>query len=258
MNRFQKWTTIAFIAAIVGLGPAGTAAGDAEAPGLDLPPGFVLNAGYFEFSGLTYTDDNGNPAGFVNEITMKTLDNAGIPYKLEDYSAARFFKQLEEGDVHFFNGLSSIPVVSENCISSDLKLFPLEMRVYWRGDKAPITEKEDLIGHSVILVRGFTYKDWGAWIREGNQNIQFFDVNTHASAFKMLQRGRAEYLLNYKYIDAEVLGDIQIPDLQVKPLYRWYCYFNIHKNTPQAQALLKRIEASYRELVQKGELKTYE
>ncbi len=254
MDRFCNWLTTALIVGIIGWGGIGPPG----ALGQDLPPDFVLKAGYFNFSSLTYTDDEGHPAGFVNEITIKTLDHAGIPYELEDYSAARFFKQLAEGEIHFFNGLSSIPVVAENCISSDIKLFPLEMRVYWRGDKPPITEKEDLIGHSVILVRGFTYKDWGAWIREGKQNIKFFDVNTHESAFKMLKRGRAEYLLNYKYIDAEVLETISVPDLEVKPLYRWNCYFNIHKKTPNAEALLKRIEASYQELIGNGELKRYE
>ena len=257
MDRLLNWMVIIFIAGVMGVGP-GILTGVSEARTLDLPPGFVLNAGYFEFSGLTYTGENGEPAGFVNDITVKTLDNAGIPYKLQDYSAARFFKQLEEGDIHFFNGLSSIPVVNQNCISSDIKLFPLEMRVYWRGDKDPIAVKEDLIGHSVILVRGFTYKDWGAWIREGRQDIAFYDVNTHESAFKMLKRGRAEYLLNYKYIDSEMLEQVEIPDLQVKTLFRWYCYFNIHKDTPDARALLKTIEDSYKELIQKGELKKYE
>lgn len=258
MDRLRKWMGIALISGVIGFAPLGGWIAAPDAMGKDLPKGFVLNAGYFEFSGLTYTDESGKPAGYVNDITIKTLDNAGIPYKLENYSAARFFKQLAEGDIQFFNGLSSIPVVSENCISSDIKLFPLEMRVYWRGDRPPIAEKEDLIGHSVILVRGFTYKDWGAWIREGKQDIEFFDVNTHESAFKMLRRGRAEYLLNYKYIDSEVLDRVQITDLQVKPLYRWYCYFNIHKDTPNAAALLRRIEDSYKELIQKGELKTYE
>lgn len=254
MSRFVKWMVIGFLMLNVGYGFGGPSAARA----LDLPDGFLLNAGYFEFSGLTYTDDKGRPAGFVNEITMKTLDHAGIPYTLQDYSAARFFRQLAEGDIHFFNGLSSIPVVNENCISSDIKLFPLEMRVYWRGDKAPISTKEDLIGRSVILVRGFTYKDWGAWIREGKQNIDFYDVNTHESAFRMLKKGRADYLLNYKYIDSEVLERVDIPDLQVKPLYRWYCYFNIHEETPRARQLLKKIEASYRDLIEKGELKQYE
>ena len=239
------------------VGMAQTYAQDAAVP-LNLPDDFVLQTGYFEFPGLTYTDENGNPAGFVNDITIKVLDHAGIPYELKSYPAARLYQNLQEGKLHLFNGVSAIPVVAQSTIASELRLFPIEMRVYWHGDLPEIAEKEDLIGHSVILVRGFTYKDWGAWIRAGDQDIDFFDTNTHESAFGMLQKGRAEYLLNYKYIDFEVLEQVEIPDLVTKPLFLWWCAFNIHKDAPNAEAVLHALEISYQELVKQGALKQYD
>ncbi|MDM8538513.1 transporter substrate-binding domain-containing protein [Desulfobacterales bacterium HSG17] len=219
---------------------------------------FILNVGYFEFSGLTYTDDNGKPAGLVNEITMKTLENANIKYKIKSYPPSRFYHELTEGRVHLFNGLSAIPAVKKSCVSSEITLFPLEMRVYWTGDKKPVKVKEDLIGHSVVIVKGFTYKDWGAWIRSGKNDIEFFDTYTHDSAFRMLKKGRGEYLLNYKYIDSKYIEKEQFKNLTAKTLFKWNCYFNVQKNTPDAQELLKRIEASYLQLIEQGKLKKFE
>ncbi len=223
-------------------------------PGKD----FVLKVGYFEFPGVTYTDEAGVPAGLVNEITVKTLEQAQIPFAIQSYPAARFFRYLEQGKVHLFNGVSSIPVVARSTISSQINLFPLHMRVYWVGDKPAVTQKEDLIGHSVILVKGFTYKDWGEWIREPSNQVTFFDAYSHLDAFKMLKRERAEYLLNYRYIDANVLKKVDIPDMQTRTLFKWDCVFNLHKDTPNAEAILKKLEESYQTLVENGELKRYQ
>jgi polar amino acid transport system substrate-binding protein len=218
---------------------------------------FELKVGYFDFPGLTYTDEKGMPAGFVNEITMKTLENAKIKYSISSYPAARFYEYLSAGKIHLFSGLSSIPVVQQSTISSPVKLFPLEMRIYYVGNKTSITRKEELSGRSVILVRGFTYKDWGAWIRSKENRVTFYETDSHEAAFEMLKRGRADYLLNYKHIDTDVLNKVKIPNLVIKPLYTWYCYFNIYKNTPDARKLLKILENSYMQLIREGKLQKY-
>ncbi|MBI9091030.1 MAG: transporter substrate-binding domain-containing protein [Desulfobacterium sp.] len=219
---------------------------------------FVLKVGYFDFPGLTYVDENGKPAGLVNEITTKTLDNAKIAYTMESYPAARFYDYLAKGKIHLFNGLSSIPLVKESSISSKVTLFPLEMGIYYLGDRKKVTQKEQLAGNSVILIRGFTYKDWGGWIRDKRNRVNYYETNTHGAAFKMLLRNRADYLLSYKYIGDDFLKNAPIPNLVIQPLFRWHCGFNINKNTPNAPALLERLEQSYHDLVARGELTNYE
>lgn len=74
----------------------------------------------------------------------------------------------------------------------------------------------------------------------------------------MLKKGRGDYLLNYKYIDSEYIEKSQISDLTARTLFRWNCYFNVHKNVPVAEDLLKRIEAGYLELIEQGRLNKYE
>ncbi len=217
----------------------------------------ILKVGYFDFPGLTYTDENGRAVGFVNEITIKTLENTDLKYEIHRYPAARFYEYLSNGKIAIFNGLSSIPSVSTSCVSSKIPLFPLEMRAYHLRESPPIADKEDLVGHSVILVRGFTYKDWGAWIRDDENKIEYYETDSHEAAFEMLQKGRGEYLLNYKYIDENVLNNIKIPGLVIDPLFRWYCYFNVSKETPHKNNLLKKLEHSYQELIQSGKLRKF-
>ncbi|GBC60492.1 hypothetical protein DENIS_1445 [Desulfonema ishimotonii] len=217
-----------------------SAFGEASAYDAKIPDNFILKVGYFDFPGLTWLDTDGKSKGLVNEITIKTLENADIPYEIGIYPAGRLFEGLSKGSIHFFNGLKTIPAVAESTISSPIQLFPLEMRAYWRGNKPAIQFKEDFIGHSVVLLKGFSYKDWGAWIRDRKNGIDFYEPYTHKSAFTMLRKGRAEYLLSYKYIDDDILKQIQIPDLVVKPLFRWHCYFNICKDLPWAGTLLKK------------------
>jgi polar amino acid transport system substrate-binding protein len=219
---------------------------------------FVLKVGYFDFPGLTYVDKNGKPAGLVNGITAKTLDNAKIAYTMTNYPAARCYDYLAKGKIHLFNGLSSVPIVKASSISGKVTLFPLEMRIYHREDREEVTQKEQLTGRSVILLRGFTYKDWGAWIRDKSNRVNYYETNTHGAAFKMLQRNRADYLLNYKYIGEDYLEKFPIPNLVITPLFRWHCSFNINKTTPNAAALLKRLEESYHDLIARGELTRYE
>jgi|GEM_PF-1159835 len=219
---------------------------------------FTLKVGYFDFPGLTYRDENGEAAGFVNEITIKTLDNTDMKYAIDRYPAARFYEYLSQGKIQVFNGLSSIPSVEASCVSSTIPLFPLEMRIYHVRGQKPVATKEGLVGHSVILIRGFTYKDWGAWIRDERNKVVFYETDSHEAAFEMLQTGRAEYLLNYKYIDEEVLHKIKIPGLVIEPLFRWYCYFNVNKDLPNAVGILKKLEQSYEELLKEGKLRKFE
>ena len=134
------------------------------------------------------------------------------------------------------------------------------MRVYWTGDQKKIEKKEDLKGQSVILVRGFSYKDWGKWIRDKANGVFFYEADTHEAAFEMLKRGRATYLLNYKYIDNQCLKTVKIPDLVINTPQAenvWYCSFNINKKTPNAKRILKKLEDSYLQLIAEGKLKDF-
>lgn len=220
----------------------------------------IIKVGYFEYPGLTYTDANGKPAGFVNEITMKTLEHAGIEYTMTSYPAARFFEYISQGKIDLFNGLRSIEAVSKAMISGKINVFPLNMRVYSLPGAKIIKKKEDLKGHTVILVRGFTYKDWGKWIRDKANGVSFYETETHEAAFEMLKRGRGDYLLNYKYIDDECLKKIRIPNVVIMAPsedIQWYCSFNVSRTTPHAGQILHKIEDSYLQLIKQRQIKKY-
>lgn len=220
----------------------------------------VLKVGYVEFPGLTYTDSNGKPAGLVNEITMKTLEHAGIQYTMTSYPAGRLFEDMAKGKIDLFNGLCTIPAFKNKTIHKPLNLFPLEMRVYFVGNKKIINNKEDLAGESIVLARAYSYDEWGKWIRDKANNVNFYETDTHDAAFHMLKKGRVEYLLTYKHIDEICLKSITIPKLRFHPpssVNGLYCTFNLNKNKPKADLILEKLEESYNQLIQDGRLKKY-
>lgn len=220
----------------------------------------VVKVGYVEFPGLTYTAQDGKPAGPVNEITMKTLEHAGIRYTIASYPAARLFDDLSKGKIDLFNGMSNIPSFQNTTIHKPLNLFPLEMRVYFTGNRKLINYREDLSGQSIVLVRGYSYGEWGSWIRHKSNNVIFFETDLHDAAFTMLKKGRVDYLLTYKYIDEICLKDISIPDLHFhtpSTVRGLYCTFNLYKHKPKAELILQKLEESYLQLIKEGKLKKY-
>lgn len=220
----------------------------------------VVRVGYVEFLGLTHTDKNGKPAGLVNEITMKTLEHAGIKYTIASYPAGRLFDDLSKGRLDLFNGLHTIPSFKNTTIHSSVNLFPLEMRIYFIGDKKIINFKEELSNRSIVMTRGYSYHDWGTWIRDKNNKVIFYETDTHDASFQMLKKGRVDYLLTYKYIDDACLKNMSIPNLRFNApssVYGLYCTFNLNKNMPHADKILRKLEDSYQQLINEGKLKQY-
>lgn len=221
----------------------------------------VVKVGYVEFLGLTHTDPDGKPAGLVNEITMKTLEHAGIRYTIASYPAVRLFDDLARGKIDLFNGLSTIPAFKNATISRPLNLFPLEMRIYFIGDKKLINFREDLAGSRVGMTRGYSYDAWGDWIRNRANGVKYDETDTHDASFNMLQKGRVDYLLTYKYIDDICLKNLSIPDLRFhvpSSARGWHCTFNLYKHKPKADLILQKMEESYWQLIKSGQLKRYQ
>ncbi len=221
---------------------------------VELRKDFVLKIGYLEYPPLTYTNEQGVPDGLFINIAKKTLTHAGIKYTAKGYPAGRFYKYLVNGEVHLFLGIKTIPELKDKTIVSNARNGSIEMRVFTIGKKKEITRKEDLVGKKVIIVRGFSYSTWGSWIRDKKNGVKFIETNSHEAAFEMLERGRANYLLNYKYISRFVLKNKEIKNLQHKTLFNWQCYFVLSNKIANASNILRKMDNSYKALIKSGGL----
>ncbi len=126
------------------------------------------------------------------------------------------------------------------------------MRSYSIGKKSLIKTKKDLNNKSITILRGYGYGGWVNYIKDPLNKIKYEEANTHQSAFKMLQLGRTDYLLDYKHPATKVLEDMKIPELQHYDISILDCHFIVSKKSPNAVKFLKDIEKAYQQLVQQG------
>lgn len=215
---------------------------------------FLLQGGYLNYPPLTYTDDSGKPAGIFIDIASKTLKHAGIPFQFIEYPGKRLYANLENGTTHLFLGIKTVPFMEKNTIASKAMIGTLEMRAYSIGNKPIITRKEDLVGKSVILSRGFSYSTWGTWLRNPENGVFITEAYNHKDAFEMLIKERADYVLNYKYIVEDMFQSFPVRDLKFSPLERWQCHFVVSNKIPDAPEIVKKIDASFEALVKAGKI----
>ena len=214
----------------------------------------ILEGGFLSYPPLTYSDKSGNPSGHFIEIASKTLKHAGIPFRFTEYPGKRLYANLEHGAVHLFLGIKTVPFMKTTTIASKAMIGTIEMRAYSIGSKLKITKKEDLVGKTVIITRGFSYSNWGTWLRNPENGVFVTEAYSHRDAFKMLLKGRADYVLNYKYITNDLLKSFPIKNLRFNTLENWNCHFVLSNKINNAQEIITKMDNSFNELVKAGEI----
>ncbi len=149
------------------------------------PPFYVVN-------------ENGLHSGVYLEIMLQTLEKAGLEYKVHSYPTKRLYKNLSTGITDLFLGIKGSPVYHEQVYYSKMPISHIQLRVYATGDTVLPGTKEDLVGQSVIAMRGYGYAGLINYISAPENNIDLKLVTSHKSSFLMLKNSRADYLLNYK------------------------------------------------------------
>jgi polar amino acid transport system substrate-binding protein len=77
----------------------------------------------------------------------------------------------------------------------------------------------------------------------------------HALAFKKLEKGRSDYLLDYKQPAEEIIKKEKLTGLKFSALKTLKLIFIVSKKAPDAENLLKKIDAAYLALQKEGAFK---
>jgi ABC-type amino acid transport substrate-binding protein len=189
----------------------------------------------------TRTDRQGLPDNPLFRVAAQLFGRAGIPWHGRTYPAARMFKYLQDGSVQF-SMLVKAPALQECCLLSRKPITAAEVRAYHFPDKAPIGRPEDLVGKSIITVHGYSYGGLLGFIGDERNRIQNNAALTHASAFKMLARGRADYVIDYSGPAGEVLAAEPLRGLQSELLARQDVFLVLSRSYPDAQNVMVRLE----------------
>lgn len=212
-----------------------------KAGSTDFPPFYVIN-------------NDGSASGIYVDIMEKTLEHAGLNYRLDIYPTKRLYRNLGVGETDLFLGIKGSPEYDKDVFYSKMAVSQLQMRIYAIGNTPLPSIKEDLIGHSVITMRGYGYGGLIAYLENPNNNIEVSSTSEHRSSFLMLKNKRADYVINYKQPSETALAALRIDDLKYTNFYDAEVYFIMSKKAINAQQVMKKLEHAYLELVNKNEL----
>lgn len=192
-----------------------------------------------------YNVKNGAPTGGIcYDIMTKMLEKAKIPYVAQVYPAPRLYANLISGKTDVFIGIKNVPAYKDKVLYGETPVSNAELGVYSLR-APPVKTKMDLIGKSVIVVRGYGYGGLIDFLKDPANKIHLFETTTHLSALKMLEGKRGDYLLDYTATINDILKDNPNPKITLSILSNIPLYLIVSKATPNGGQLLEKLMAAF-------------
>lgn len=194
----------------------------------------------------TRVDANGLPANPLLAVAQALFDRAGLTWQAHPYPAARMFEVLRNGTANF-SMLVKNPALDVCCLLSRKAVARTELRAYHMPATPPLPASaqpaEALRGKSVIVIQGYSYGGMLAQLSAPGSAVNVVHAPTHQTAFTMLERGRADYVLDYAGPAGEILAAWPNLNMGHEPLDHLQVYLVLWRGYPDAEATMARLEA---------------
>lgn len=190
----------------------------------------------------TRLDARGEPDNPLLRVAAVLFARAELPWHSKGYPASRMFEYLRDGKSQF-SMLVKAPSLQDCCLWSREPIARTELRVYRSADQAPIQRMEDLAGKNVIVIRGYSYAGVAGFLKDPKNNVALTVAVTHGGAFAMLDRDRADYVLDYAGPASEVLAAQPIADIAYDTLSRLDVHLVLSKTYPDAPRVMATLES---------------
>lgn len=190
----------------------------------------------------TRLNDKGEPDNPLLQVAEMLFSRTGIPWRAKSYPASRLFVYLQNGTAQF-SMLVRAPALAECCLFSRKPVAVAEIRVYRRAGTEPVKTREGLVGKSVIAIRGYSYGGLLNFITDEKQRIASHFTQGHASAFRMLAGGRADYLIDYAAPAGEAMQAEGIEGVESELLSQQEVFLVLSRQYPDAVNVMTRLES---------------
>lgn len=191
----------------------------------------------------THTTSAGVPDNPLVKYAASLFAKAGLAYHVATYPSARLFNRLKD-EPGVFSMLVESAAVRACCLVSSHPVAHTDLMAYRLEGAPALKGPEDLKGRHLILIRGYSYGELAAILKSPDSRLQIDLAATHDTGFAMLERGRGDYLLDYAGPATEVLMGHPMAHLNWQRLSRSEVYLVLSKTYPQAEELMKRLEAA--------------
>lgn len=207
---------------------------------------------------MTYTDSHGQPAGFILDIAARSLEKAGFDWTAVSLPAKRLADSLAAGSVQVWLGLTTLPNFKDSTHAGKVVIKQLILKAYTIGDNRPIRDQQDLLGKTLIILRGYSYGGWINFIKDPTNNIGYLEFDSREKAYnrleKLSKRIPDAYLLDYKYPSETVLSNLDLPNIRSNLISVLDMHFVVTRKMDGAKAILERIETAFQQLSASGAL----
>jgi len=209
-----------------------------------------VRVGYIEFPPM-FSTVNGKPEGILLEIGRGIYQQLGLSYSETSFPVKRLFKNLNSGLTDVWYGIK-IDSLKEGSLIGTQPIYHIELRAYSLQPGVSVSKKEDLVGKKVILILGYSYSQWGSFIRNPDSGVTYVEVKSHKQALKMLKTGRFDYLLNYRYPVEQALEQQPLDNLFHRTLSKLPVFFYVSRKYPNAEQMLEQLDETFRQLARQG------
>lgn len=200
----------------------------------------ALTVGYVEFPPLSYTNADGKADGSLIHLATKLLNTSGHQYKFIALPSKRVMAYLPTGVIDLWIGIDTHEKLRDFAIVGKQIISKIKLNIYSTNIQNKVV-LADLNNKSVIIIRGFNYGGILNYLNNQDNKITTFITNTHHSAFNMLLAKRSPYMIAYE-APVNIELEKQKINLHSSEIFELPLYLTISKKTPNAEALLKRLE----------------
>jgi len=192
--------------------------------------------GYVNFPPHSYFED-GKAKGPYLLGSIKILERANLSYELVELPVARLYKEIANGKVHVWTGISGHAGHDRATIMDDTPIGILKLRIYGVGSPPPTFE--NLRNTALIVIGGYQYAGLLRRQPPADRGVTLIPAQSHRSAFELMSVGRARYVMDYdqsaqQAISALGLGDVKATVVEDVPIY-----YYVSRAAPDPEGLLK-------------------
>ena len=213
-----------------------------------------VRLGYVEFPPFTYTDSEGAAQGSLIEMVGKVAADAGVLLAFTGAPADRLFRAIADGSLNLFMGVTSPREFVGTTLVGDSVVARIELDAYAMDETPAVHRPEDLAGRSVIVIKGYSYNGWRPFLEDPANAIIRLEVDSAEQALSALRGRRGQVLLEYTLPMRLALAGRTLPNLKSTQISVVDAHFVLSKRTPDAAAVLARLEASFKRLREAGAL----
>jgi len=206
----------------------------------------VLRAAYVNFPPLTYTDVNGEPAGYYITLTEQAAQRAGYRLTWRELPIGRIFLQLKRGEVDLWPGVGGMPNLQEVSVETTAQIGELTMAAFGFRDVQHTCKFGDLAGSRLILMSGYTYFGTLDFLKDDGQT-RFGFAPHHRAGLGMLTRGRGDYFIDYIEPLSTVLAEQPIVGLKWCELRKSRLAILVSRKIENHQVIVEQINTALEE-----------